>query len=202
MGADLAFAETSRQLMRYALDESAGIDEDQRCPMRFDPANDSFVKLRPDIVRHYRTQLLIGNFYGKIEVALVADIDNRAVRPPVGADMSPANQQPGDFFNRFLRGAEPYPLQRSLRQGFEALQGERQVGPSLVAGHRVDLIHDDGFGVPENFPAALRGEQNVEGLRRGDEDVGRSPYHELSLPGRRVAGSDGYSNICQVQPLR
>jgi hypothetical protein len=83
MGTDLAFAETSRQLMRYALDQSAGIDEDQRCPMRFDPTHD-FVKLGPDIVRHYRTQLLIGNFYGKIEVALVADIDNRAVRRPVG----------------------------------------------------------------------------------------------------------------------
>ena len=60
---------------------------------------------------------------------------------------------------------------------------------ALVVGNRVDLIHDHGFHVAQNGPAAFRGQQDVERLRRGYQDVRRTPQHQPPLVCQRVAGA-------------
>ena len=51
---------------------------------------------------------------------------------------------------------------------------EREVAAALVAEEGVDLVDDDGLDGAEDLAAALGGEHEVEGLRRGDEDVRRA----------------------------
>ncbi len=63
----------------------------------------------------------------------------------------------------------------------EALEAEGQVGAALVVGDGVDLVDDDGVDAAQVLAALLRGEQDVERLRGGDEDVGRRLQHGAAL---------------------
>ena len=72
----------------------------------------------------------------------------------------------------------------SRAEALQALQGEGQVGSALVPGHGVDLVDDDGAHLAERGAAARRGHQQVEGLRGGDQEVGRAP--EPSPPAPRA----------------
>ncbi len=53
--------------------------------------------------------------------------------------------------------------------------------PRLVAGHGVDLVEDHGGHPVQHQAAVRRGEDEVEALRRGDEDLGRVAQHPLPL---------------------
>jgi hypothetical protein len=64
------------------------------------------------------------------------------------------------------------------------------VRAALVVGDGVDLVDDDGADVAEVLARFGRGEQEVEGLGRGDEDVGRVAQHARALAGEGVAGAD------------
>ena len=76
-------------------------------------------------------------------------------------------------------------------EGVESLEREHEVGAALVVGHGVDFVDDDGADAREIGARFFRGEQDEEGLRRGDEDVGRLLEHGAALGGERVAGADG-----------
>ena len=88
------------------------------------------------------------------------------------------------------RRREPDALQRPAGEPVEAFEGERQVAAALVAGERVDLVHDDGVGGREQLASAAGGEQQVERFRGGDQDVRRFPGHPGPLRGRGVAGAE------------
>ncbi len=62
---------------------------------------------------------------------------------------------------------------------------------ALVVGHGVDFVDDDGADAGEIGAGLLGGEQDVERLGRGDEDVRRLLEHGAALGGERVAGADG-----------
>jgi hypothetical protein len=67
------------------------------------------------------------------------------------------------------------------------------VGAALVARHRVDLVDDDRAHRAQHRAPALAREEDVERLRRGDEDVRGLPRHRRALARRRVSGPDEHA---------
>ncbi len=84
MRADFALAQTLRQLVRHAFDQTARVDEDQRRVVRLNLRHELIVDRGPDILADNRSELFIGHLDVKLHLALVTDIDNgaagRAVR--------------------------------------------------------------------------------------------------------------------------
>src|ERR1019366_6981343 len=76
-------------------------------------------------------------------------------------------------------------------EGVEALERKCEVGAALVVGDGVDFVDDDGADVAEMFAGFAGGEQQVERLGRGDEDVRRVAQHARALQRERIAGADG-----------
>ena len=79
-------------------------------------------------------------------------------------------------------------------QRLEPLQRQRQVRAALGAGQRVDLVDDDPLHVAQRL-ACLRGEDEVERLGRGDEDVRRLLAEGPPLLCRGVAGAHAHPHI-------
>ena len=114
-----------------------------------------------------------------------------------------AAEEAGDGLERSLRGGQADALERSGRlaavaavasgravraQALEALEAEREVGAALGPGDRVDLVHDDLLDAAQDL-ARLAGQQQVEALGRGDQDVRRVADEVAALVGRGVAGA-------------
>ncbi len=76
---------------------------------------------------------------------------------------------------------------RGPNQMVQPLQRQSEVRPALGLGDRVDLVDDHRFDAGEDL-ADGRGHHQVEGLRRGDQDVGRRLRHRPTVFLRRVAG--------------
>ena len=70
---------------------------------------------------------------------------------------------------------------------------------AFVIGNGVDFIHDDRFDVAQNRAALIRGQQNVERLWRGNEDVRRALEHGAPLGHERVATADRGANLRHEQ---
>ena len=66
---------------------------------------------------------------------------------------------------------------------------------ALVVSDGVNLVDDDGLDVAKYRAAAVGGEQDVERLRRGDQDVRRTLQHLAAFFRQRVAGADGGANL-------
>src|SRR5262245_32463781 len=79
MRADFALAQTLRQLVRHAFDQTARVDENQRRTVRVNLRHELIVYGGPDILADNRSQLFIGHLNMKLHGALVTDVDNGAV---------------------------------------------------------------------------------------------------------------------------
>ncbi len=88
-----------------------------------------------------------------------------------------------------MRGAEAYALQAATGERIQPLQGERQVRATLGGHQRVDLVDNDGFHGAQCF-RGLRGEQQVERLGGGNQDLGWMAAEACALALRRVASAD------------
>ena len=66
---------------------------------------------------------------------------------------------------------------------------------ALVVGDGVDFVDDDGADVTKVLAGFACGEQDVEGLGRGDEDVGRVAEHGGTVFGESVAGADSSADF-------
>jgi hypothetical protein len=77
------------------------------------------------------------------------------------------------------------------------------VGTALIARDRVHLVHDHRLDPAQDLPG-LRGEQQEERLRGGDEDVRRLDGQLPALLGGGVAGAhrDPDVRLVQAQPVR
>jgi hypothetical protein len=65
---------------------------------------------------------------------------------------------------------EPDALQGAPHHPLQALEGQHQVRAALGGHQRVNLVEDDGLD-PAQGVAGVRGEQQVQRLRGGDEQV-------------------------------
>ena len=71
--------------------------------------------------------------------------------------------------------------------------------PALVIRHRMNLIHNHCFHIAENRAAALGGQQNVERLRRGDQNVRRPLEHRTTFMHESVARAHRRANFRHQQ---
>ena len=99
-----------------------------------------------------------------------------------------AAEKPRHLFERPLRGREADALQRLGRQRLQPFQSQRQMRAALGGHQRMNLVHNDRFHRAQRL-GRLRRQQQVERLRRGDENVGRMPREAGALALRRVAGA-------------
>ena len=96
-----------------------------------------------------------------------------------------------------LGRGEPDAERARLRERLEPLEGEREVSAALVAGERVDLVHDHRAHAPQPLAAALGGEQQEERLRRGDQHVRRAAQHRRARGAGGVAAAQQHADLGQ-----
>ena len=100
-----------------------------------------------------------------------------------------ADEEARDLVDRLLRRREADSQQRLLGHLLQPLEREREVRAAPRADHRVDLVDDHRPDRAQHLAAAGGGQQQVQRLRCGDEDVRRRAEHRGALGGRRVAGT-------------
>ena len=195
-------AEALRELVRDALREPPRVHEHEGRTVLRDQLGDAIVDLAPLLGRRDRPELAPRHLDREVDVALVAEVDDRAVRRAVGVDALAADEELGDLLDRPLRGREPdargpLPAVRGDHV-VEPRGGEGEVAAPAVARERVDLVDDERADVVQLLAAALRGDHQVQRLGRGDEDVRRTAHDRLPLGRRRVAAAHRRADHGQV----
>ncbi len=133
---------------------------------------------------------------GALGGELVLDFGVRLRNAPLdGAPSLPrggfgTTEKPRDFVERPLRRGQTDPLRRTLAEGLEPLERQREVRPALGWHERVDFVDDYGVDRPERL-ARVRGQEEVQRLGGGDQDVRRLALKARALGLWRVAGADG-----------
>jgi hypothetical protein len=170
---DVFEAEALREFEGDLLDESAGVDEDQRAAVMVSERGELVEYLSPHGGGGDGGELVGRDFDGEIKRAALADLHDlcrlaRGVR---------AGEEVGDELDGILRGGEADALRRGLEadqhaagsevvfaadEGFEALEREGEMGATLVVRDGVDLVDDDGADAAEILTRLAGGEQDVE----------------------------------------
>ena len=185
MRRDGVVAEPLGQVPRRALREPARVDEHERRAMRADQLGEPVVLLDPDLGRHDRLERRARQLEREIALARVAFVDDRAGR------VGDAREKARQHVDRLRRRRDADARRRPLAERFEPLERQRQMRAALVARERVDFVDDDRAHRAQHVPARLGAEQDVQRLRRRDEDVRRRAAHARALALRRVAGAHG-----------
>ena len=199
MGNHRVLAHAQGKLMRHPLHQPAGVDEYQGRVMVGRQAHDGVQGLPPNLVGGYRAQFRRREAYAQLHAPGVAGINDEAVGRAVRGDVPVAHQEAGHLLDGTLRRRQADPSDLLLGQGAQSLYGQGQVRAALVVGHGVDFVQDNGSHILEAAPAALRGEQDVQRFRRGNQDVRRVFRHLLALGLRRIAGAHRGSDGGQGQ---
>ena len=144
-----------------------------------------------------------------VELPVVGDVDHghRARDPAVALCRSPA-EEPSNGLQRALGRREADSLRRRGGDLLETLQGKGEVSPSLGAGDGVHLVDDHPSDRFQDRPGR-RGEDQIEGLGRGDQDVRRPALHPLPVGspgclrcGERSPGRAGDSTWSRCEAWR
>ena len=115
---------------------------------------------------------------------------NVSVRTAGGLLITPSGMPYGemeapDLVERLLCGGEADPLEGPARERLQPFQGQGEVASALVAHERVDLVDDRGLDRGQHRAPGPRGEQQVQRLGGGDQDVRRPARHRRALQGMR-----------------
>src|SRR5262249_11764792 len=110
-----------------------------------------------------------------------------------GGQRTVAYQQATHDLDRALRRAKADSYGVVIAQRLEAFEAEREGRASLVACDGVDLVDNDRLDRAQHVSAAGTGKQQIQRLRRGDDQTWMAAQHLRALCGRGVAGpySDG-----------
>jgi len=124
MSGHVLFAQSFAQLMRDALGQPSRIHEPsvERCA--FTNLHDALVNLIPHFVRGDGAQFGRRNLDAKIELALVANVDDHRLGARI-LWISIAREKMRNLFNRLLRRRKADAHRRVVSQRFEALQRQR-----------------------------------------------------------------------------
>ena len=76
-----------------------------------------------------------------------------------------------------------------------------ELDPPAVLHHRVDLIENHRLNRGERLPTTHRGQQQVQALRRGDQQFRGPAEHALTVSGFGVAAAGLDSDIGEREPL-
>ena len=189
MCGDGIFPQAFPKMVRHALRQTARVDKNQRGAMLRGQPSEAIVDLVPHFVGGHGAKLAAGDFHSQIEFAPMADLHD------VRRRLLRAGEKIGHEFDRFLRRGETNARQPLARQMVEAFERERQVRAALIVGDRVDFVHDDRFDRPQDFAASRRRQQDVQGFRGGDQNVGRMRQHGAAFVRERVPGAHSRANF-------
>ena len=128
---------------------------------------------------------LVGDLARGILRAMARGLTTAAVR----CRSLPPPEIQRDFLERPLRGRQPDALQRTIGQRVEPLHRQREMRAALGRDERVDLVDDQRVDAAERL-AGVRGQEEIQRLRRRDDDVGRFAQEAGAFARRRVAGAD------------
>ena len=178
------------QAMGDPLGRAAAVHEDERRAVLADELEQTRVERRPDRLARLAVDLGLA-----AQLAHVLDRDDhlqverlaRAGVDDLDLAVAPA-EEAGDLLERPLRRREPDPLHGVAGEVLEPLERERQVGAALGRGDGVDLVDDHRLRRGQHLPGRRRQDQ-VERLRRRDQDVRRVPPHRGALVLGRVAAA-------------
>ncbi len=201
VGRDLVLADALGQQVGEPLGEPAGVHEHERGAVLGHVAGDPVEDLSPLLVRGDRLERGLRQLDRQVERAAMAEVDDRARRGAgrVGPSLARADQQSSDGLDRPLRRGEADALGAALAERVQALERERQVRAALVAGHGVDLVDDDRPHAAQPLAALAGGHEQVERLRRGDEQVRRALQHRCPRRRRGVAGAQQHPHLGHVE---
>ena len=185
MRGDGVVAEPLGQVPRRALREPARVDEHERRAMRANELGEPVVLLDPNLGGHDRLERRARQLEREIALARVAFVDDRAGR------IGNAREKAGQHVDRLRRRRNADARRRPLAERFEPFQRQRQMRAALVARERVDFVDDDRAHRAQHVPARLGAEQDVQRLRRRDENVRRLAAHARAFALRRVARAHG-----------
>ena len=142
-----------------------------------DEVHDVLLDVRPDRGPAGLTGRGAGEVPGGLaEVGHVLDRDGDREIPLLGGrrlhphHRPPAGEEALHLLHRPHGGGQADPLRGALQEGVQPFEGEGEVGAALGSRDGVHLVQDDGLHAAECL-AGLRGEDEEEGLGRGDEDV-------------------------------
>ncbi len=82
----------------------------------------------------------------------------------------------------------------------ESLQTQSEMGPPLVTSQRVHLVDDDGVHVAQDGPRGRGGEQQVQRLGSGHQQIRRGSAHGGPLGRRGVAGPHRHRQARSDEP--
>ena len=187
VGGDPVRAEPLGEMARRAFGEPPGVDEHEGRAVLVRERRQAVVDLLPRVARHHRLERRRRQLEREVAVLDVPGVDDRAGRT--------AGQEAPDLLDRLLRGREPDAHQPRSGQRRESLERQREMRAALVRRERVDLVDDDRPRRPEHLAAGLAGEQDVERLGRGDDDVRRALAHARALGLWRVAGAHQRTDV-------
>ena len=159
--------------MGHPLHQPAGVDENQRDGVGLGEPGDGVQGLAPDFVGGDGTKFLLRQRHGQVNLPAAARVHDHAIRIARGIDVPVAHQEAGHLRQGPLGGGQADASDWLLGKLAQALHREGQVRAPLVVGHGVDLVQNQRMDVLQPPPTALRGQQDVQRLGGGDEDVGR-----------------------------
>ena len=177
----------------HPLHEPPRVDEDQGGPVGAGELGDAVVDLVPLLVGAHGAQLVAEHLHGQVQIAPLAHIDDGGQGAPR------ADQQSRGHLDGPHRGGEPDALrERAARLGHQrvqALERKGKVGAALVAGHGVDLVHDHRAHGGEAPAARFGCQEDIEGLGRRDQHMGRTLRALAPLGRRGVSGAHGGADV-------
>ncbi len=198
------------ELRCQAFGGAASVAEDDRRPIREDALEDLGVDAGPDRrarlaharARDRRRRIVCRSAERRHVLDRNHDLDLHVLADPriddpdrplrtgltVGSGRFVPTEELGDLLEWALCRRQTDPLRRPFGHFLESFERQREVRTALRRRHRVDLVDDHGFDTDERF-GCLRGEHQVQRLRRGDQQVGRSPDQLLAVVRRCVAGA-------------
>ena len=119
-------------------------------------------------------------------------------RQIVGAALQPvASDPPGDAVER-PHGRRQRDALELAGEEHEPVHGGDEVGPPLARRDGVDLVEDHRPQAGEERRAGFRVEQQVEALRRGDQDLRTLAHDPLAFGGGRVATAHRHPDARQL----
>ncbi len=203
VGRHLRGSESLLERAADALRLPAGVDEDQRAAVAAHQLGRAVEHVAPLLLRGHRRKLAARDLDGEVERPPVAQVDHRAAGSArVRVHAAGADQEAGDLLDGPLRRRQPDALRSRRAEALEPLEREREMGPTLVARHGVDLVDDHGADRLQQLASARAGEEHVERLGRGDENVRWLAQDRGALLRRRIARAHRRAEVRQREALR
>ena len=187
------------EVAREPLGRAPALREDERGAVRLDQLGDLLERRLPHHVALAGQEVVHRCHDLEVQISREAGVDRDRV--PRGRPGEEGQRRLDRAHGRRTADALGPGAAARLDERLEALERERQVGASLGSHQRVNLVDDEEPRVGEGGPEPLAGQQDVQRLGRGDQDVRRPPGHRLSLRRERIAGAHGHAHLGQLDPL-